>query len=401
MSGRLLSLSLLVPLIALACADESPTLEGGTESESESGSSGDGDGDGDATPGDGDGNPGDGDGTPGDGDGTPGDGDGDGDGSPGDGDGSPMLPMLPLCGTEPPMGAQLAPELPTYGGICPDLETGTEVTFASGGGDRSFIFVAPTDLQEDEVLPVMVMFHWLGGDANGFYEKAEVQYAADYYRFIALIPNGRDIDQFIPFKWPFSIADLDAFMEEDFQLFDDLLACAAEQYNVDKECVSAIGVSAGALFSAQLAGRHGDRLASFLSLSGGVGGFVKNWAPGGNKMPALVLWGGPQDFCIAIDFQVGSLDLEQELEANGHPIVECIHNCTHGTPPLEIPPETPDKPLFGMAWEFMLAHPYWLEDGYSPYSEFPELPSPWPEWCAYGAGNAMIRQGMCGPSECQ
>jgi hypothetical protein len=52
----------------------------------------------------------------------------------------------------------------------------------------------------------------------------------------------------------------------------------------------------------------------------------------------------------------------------------------------------------------MLAHPYWLEDGYSPYAEFPEypeLPSPWPDWCAMGAGNAIERVGVCGGSECQ
>ena len=81
-----------------------------------------------------------------------------------------------------------------------------------------------------------------------------------------------------------------------------------------------------------------------------------------------------------------------------HPVVECIHNCTHATPPLA-PPE--GYPTYAMAWEFMLAHPYWLEDGYSPYGEFPSMPSPFPEWCAYGANNAVERMGMCGGSECQ
>ena len=45
------------------------------------------------------------------------------------------------------------------------------------------------------------------------------------------------------------------------------------------------------MFSAMLASRHGHRLSSFLSLSGGVGGLVKPWQAGGNIMPALVLWG--------------------------------------------------------------------------------------------------------------
>ena len=399
----------------LACADDGGTIGDSSETGSSEGgesstetstgtASGDGDGDPATASGDGDGD----DPTTGDGDGDPtsatGDGDGDdpstGDGD-GDGDGDPLPPpMLPLCGTPPPEGAELAPPLPTYGGTCPILDTGETYTLATGGGDRSFIFVAPTDLQEDEVLPVMFMFHWLGADANAFYDRAEVQYAADYYRFIAVIPNGRDIDQLVPFRWPFAVSDLDFLMEQDFQMFDDLLACVAEQYAVDKECVSAMGVSAGAMFSAMLASRHGHRLSSFISLSGGVGGLVKPWQAGGNIMPALVLWGGPEDFCIAIDFEVGSQTLEAELESEGHPVLECIHNCTHATPPFEPPVDQPELPTFAPAWEFMQAHPFWLEDGYSPYDDFDGLPAPWPDWCAMGAGNAEIRVGECSGSEC-
>jgi len=392
--------------LALACADDDPAAEvGGSETTAETGDGDPGDGDpGDGDPGDGDGDPGDGDGDPGDGDPGDGDGDpGDGDGEPGDGDGDGdgEPPRLPLCGTPPPEFAELAPPLPTYGGICPDLETGMQHTITTSGGERSFIFVAPTDLQEGEVLPVMFMFHWLGASANSFYNKAEVQYAADYYRFIAIIPNGRDVEQLVPFKWPFAISDLDFLMQQDFDMVDDLLACTAEQYNVDKECISAMGVSAGAMFTSMLASRHGDNLASFISLSGGVGGLVKPWQAGGNVMPAMVLWGGRDDFCIAIDFATASKQLEMDLENNGHPVLECIHNCTHATPPFEPPLDQPDLPTFAPAWEFMLAHPYWLDDGYSPYADYPALPSPWPDWCAMGAGNAVERVGPCGGSECQ
>ncbi|MFV8748974.1 hypothetical protein ACNOYE_00325 [Nannocystaceae bacterium ST9] len=317
----------------------------------------------------------------------------------GDGDGDP--PMLPLCGTEPPEGAELAPPLPTYAGTCPILEPGELNLIDTGGGERSFILVVPSDLAEGEVLPVMAMFHWLGADANSFYERAEVQAAVDYYRFIAIIPNGRDIDDFVPFRWPFAVSDLDFLMDQDFDFFDDMLACVAEQFDVDKECVSAMGVSAGAMFSSMLASRHGDRLASYISLSGGVGGLIKPWQTGGNVMPAMVLWGGRQDFCIAIDFAVASKQLEMDLEAAGHPVVECIHNCTHATPPFEPPIDQPDLPTFAPTWEFMLAHPYWLEDGYSPYSEFDSMPAPWPEWCAFGANHAVERVGECMGSECQ
>src|SRR5690606_4236271 len=113
-----------------------------------------------------------------------------------------------------------------------------------------------------EVYPVMFMYHWLGGDARDFYGRAEAQDAVDHYRFIAIIPEGRDNTTGVPFRWPFSIVDDEGLFEEEFAYHDDLLACVAEQFAVDKECVSSMGVSAGALFSAQLAGRHGEHLSS-------------------------------------------------------------------------------------------------------------------------------------------
>lgn len=285
--------------------------------------------------------------------------------------------------------------------MCPVLETdGTATVMNTGGGDREFIVVVPSDLQEGEQLPVIVLYHWLGASAQGFYDRAEAQAAADHYRFIALIPEGREIEDLVPFRWPFAVSDLDLLMEQDFQFFDDMLACAHEQFGVDKECVSVMGVSAGAMFSSMIASRHGSRVASLISLSGGVGGLIKPWQAADHVMPAMVLWGGRQDFCIAIDFEVASLQLEQDLEADGHFVMECIHNCSHATPPFE--PEDPGVPTFAPAWEFFLDHPYWLEDGESPYQSLQGgLPDAWPQWCSIGAGNADIRVGECGGSECQ
>ena|GEM_PF-832713 len=315
----------------------------------------------------------------------------------------PDPPTLPLCGTAPPPGATLAPELPTFGGggMCPVLETnGTLNVMNSGGGDREFMVVVPDDWEQGEQLPVIVLYHWLGASAASFYDRAEVQAAADHYRFIALIPEGRELEDLVPFRWPFAVSDLDLLMDQDFQFLDDMLACAHAQFGIDKECVSVMGVSAGAMFSSMIASRHSSRIASLISLSGGVGGLIKPWQAGGHVMPAMVLWGGRQDFCIAIDFEVASLQLEQDLEANGHFVVECIHNCAHATPPFE--PDEAGLPTFAPAWEFFLDHPYWLEDGESPYQSLPEgLPDSWPQWCSIGAGNADIRVGECGGSECQ
>ena len=63
-------------------------------------------------------------------------------------------------------------------------------------------------------------------------------------------------------------------------------------------------------------------------------------------------------------------------------------------------PDLPPSQVQTQWREFMQAHPFWLEDGDSPYDDFDGLPAPWPDWCAMGAGNAEIRVGECSGSEC-
>ena len=314
--------------------------------------------------------------------------------------------MFGRCGDEPPPGATLAPEIPKYGGACPVLETGwaegqmANILPQSVGGqnyDRTFWVIVPDDIQPDENLPVMFMWHWLGGSGQDFYERADAQEAVNAKRFIAVIPDGRNTDQGVLFKWPFSILDSDEQLEAEFQFFDDMLSCVHEQFGVDKDCVGSVGVSAGALFTDQLVGGRGDRLSSFLSLSGGTGGLaVKPFTAPAHKLPALVLWGGPNDFCVAINFQDASHDLEMELVKGGHFVEECIHNCNHSTPPFEVPEGMTD---FAPLWDFLLDHPYWLKPGESPYN-VNGLPPSMPSWCAVGVGNATPPPGVCDKNEC-
>ena len=240
---------------------------------------------------------------------------------------------------------------------------------------------------------MIFLWHWLGGEANGFLTRGEVQNAVNAQRFIAVIPEAKEGTLF---RWPFSVADAQAALDEELVFFDDMLSCVSAEFSVNENCVATAGVSAGALFSAQLASYRGDYLSSFLSLSGGTGGsFIKPWGNPAHKMPAIVLWGGPQDTCIVINFQETSLDLEQQLTAGGHFFLECVHNCTHNEPPF--PPGTSSK--YGPLWEFVFDHPFWLAAGESPYSAS-GIPAGMPEWCGIGAGSATIREGMCAGSAC-
>ena len=95
-----------------------------------------------------------------------------------------------LCSMPPPASAAqpLMPSLPSAG--CPALQPGMN-TMTSTGHGRDFILVVPANLQPAERPPVLFMWHWIGGNANSFLVKGEVQAAADDQRFIAVIPVAR------------------------------------------------------------------------------------------------------------------------------------------------------------------------------------------------------------------
>ncbi|HUJ59154.1 MAG TPA: hypothetical protein VLX92_11700 [Kofleriaceae bacterium] len=316
-----------------------------------------------------------------------------------------------LCDMPPPEGAPqpTPPELPVAG--CPSLAAGMN-TMTSGTVSRQFLLVVPANLQPSEKLPVMFMWYWLGGSADDFLNEGEVQAAADDERFLAVIPVAIGADVLgtsFNTQWPFDITQLPPRMDQEFQFFDDMLACVEQQYNVNQNCVSTAGVSAGALFTDQLTQAKSERLSSFISLSGGVSATViKPWKGATHKLPAIVLWGGDGPpkmdgvkdilgcFGIGMDFSVASHTLEDGLTADGHFFVECIHNCGHVEPPVDPPP---GESKFAGVWEFAWNHPFWLPPGQSPYLQT-GLPDTLPAWCGIGAGGATPRSGGgCPPPE--
>lgn len=317
--------------------------------------------------------------------------------------GPPVMSRDLRCGDTPPAGATLPPPLPTYtGGSCPTLEPGRN-TLTSSGSARELVLVAPSDMRPDERLPVVVMWHHLGGDANSLMSQGEVQRSADELRFIAVIPEKKGdlvVDLFFDefdMVWPYLDQASVERMEEEAVFFDDVIACLAEQYAIDESCISTAGISAGALWSAQLLQLRSERLASAIILSGGVGpattnGFVdvRGWRGAEHRAPVLLAWGGPTDGCGA-DFDRASRNLGAALTEGGHFVQECIHNCGHAAPPID--------PMVGLPvlWRFALDHPYWLEDGESPYLAS-GVPEGTPSWCSPGFGTATMRSGACGDS---
>ncbi len=303
------------------------------------------------------------------------------------------------CHEEPPEGAAPPPELQPYsGGECPQLEVGFN-TLESSGYEREFKIVAPQEIEDGEVLPVIFMWHWLAGTAQRFVDEGDIQKAVDTVRFLAVVPeSGENLSGDL--QWPFMNAGhhLDAY-DEELTFFDDMLTCVHESFEIERNCVASAGVSAGGLWTTQLASQRSEYLSSFVSLAGGVqdgaGVGVRPWEEAERKLPGIVLWGGPDDWCI-IDFEETSELLEDHLQQDGHFFLECVHNCGHTKPPTEPGEGEAEMAAF---WQFVLDHPLWVKEGSSPYTH-EGLPDDMPEWCGIGKGSAEIRQGECEPDQC-
>ncbi|HTQ41498.1 MAG TPA: hypothetical protein VMI75_02000 [Polyangiaceae bacterium] len=309
------------------------------------------------------------------------------------------------CGSTPPSGAPEPPPLPAYsGGTCPALVAGTN-TITSSASARQFILVLPSQYGKGSTppapLPLFVMWHYIGGDAEGMVKNAQAQSSADALNVIIAVPNKKG-DVALPFysgvdfAWPYLTTSSDARVAEEVTFFDDMVTCVSAQYPIDQSCISTVGVSAGALWVSQLAQSRSERLASALVISGGIGPAlpiaqgvvdVRGWNGMPRPIPMAIGWGGPMDQC-GVDFDTASHNLETAVKPGGNFVVECIHNCGHAVPPVD--PTTGLKDLY----QFALDHPYWLPPGASPYLAT-GLPPNTPSWCGIGIGSAVMRTGAC------
>jgi len=236
-------------------------------------------------------------------------------------DGTPPTPTAP-------------PDLPGYsGGDCPDLSEGVH-TIDSQGLDREVSIWLPS---QPKRAPVVFAWHYLGGNPEDFVTWFQIDDWAADHDVVVIAPRSRSLPgvEWDTYSGP-GTADL--------QLFDDLLTCAWEQWEVDLQRVYSTGFSAGALWTANLTQRKSRWLAAAAPLSGGA---VDNqWSPR-DAIPMLVTWGGPTDVYGVFSFEEASYDLLDQLDQGGHFAVQCVHDAGHSIPPVGV----------DYVWDFFAAHP--------------------------------------------
>jgi hypothetical protein len=276
-----------------------------------------------------------------------------------------------LCGEAPPMGAVAPPAPPAYsGGACPALVPGYNTGFVAGGLSREFALIVPSDIDETGTYPLLFAWYHISGNAMDFVDQVGAQALADEARGIIVIPQDSGMFEA---KWPATPLDIGQ-SGVDLAMFDDLYACIAQQYAINTNCVSSLGVSAGGLWTSYLGTQRGQYLASNLTISGGhPSEFVGPWWPWVSQRPfaGLVMWGGPSDV-LGIDFNAASLNLVGDYMGSGHFTLRCEHTGGHG-----IPPAADGDPL-QTALHFIRNHPFWLA-GESPLDM--GLPAYYPSYC--------------------
>lgn len=241
---------------------------------------------------------------------------------------------------------------------CPVLTDGRNEGLMSAGLSRNFEVVLPSAYDDASAWPVVLLFHGYGGTGASLLSGTLLD-AADREGAILIAPDASDRGG----QEAWDVFN-DARTNTDLVLFDDLLTCASNTWNIDPDRVHATGMSNGGLFTTLLLAQRSQTLASAAPLSGGLlGELADDFAP----PPVQVLWGGDTDIAYNVNFTEQAADLIALLQDHGAFVVACEHDQGH----------TLDPDFWPFTLDFLLDHPKGVSP--EPYAE--GLPDSFPEWC--------------------
>jgi predicted esterase len=219
--------------------------------------------------------------------------------------------------------ATLPPVPPAFSGdACPTM-AGDELTFESAGVERTVKILWPA---EPQGAPLWFNWHWLGGNASQAIQYQQLSEISDL-GYIVVVPEARAGEDY---EWAFYKGADDSY---DLTFFDDVLGCMIEQHNIDRKRVYSTGMSAGGLWTTNLAMNRSEYLAAAAPLSGGTEPFQAYDVPE-RDIPMMLTWGGEGDTYGGISFETATLSLRESLEADGHFVLLCEHDKGHDLPPV-------------------------------------------------------------------
>jgi predicted esterase len=136
----------------------------------------------------------------------------------------------------------------------------------------------------------------------------------------------------------------------DYNITDQLFACAVRDHNVDPRQVYVTGCSAGGLFSAAMAAARSNYVAAAAPNSGG---WILPVQFQNDYTPALMtVHGAPGADVVVVDFSVTSNTADTAFKQRGGLVINCNHGAGHCGYTGQAAGLSDDM------WQFFKAHPY-------------------------------------------
>ncbi len=202
---------------------------------------------------------------------------------------------------------------------------------------RSFIVQLPDSYVAGTPSPLAFAWRGLGGTAEGFL-GASLSNAANANDTILVVPQALEKGGQASFD-PFS----DTRRNYDLAFYDDMLTCLQDSFSVEPTRVYTTGMSNGGLMTGMLIAARSSDFAAAAPWSGGM---QIPFSSPHDKIPALVSWGGPNDFAYEQSFDTLANVMIDKLVDEGHFVVSCNHMQEHVVP----------AGGWDWAFEFLLAH---------------------------------------------
>jgi hypothetical protein len=229
------------------------------------------------------------------------------------------------------------PTIPAVAGDCPDFVDGV-ISFMGLGGIR----VAAGPKPSSATAPMVFYWHGTLSSAGEYVGMAGAVAAG-------VTGEGGILVAFDGTTGGDLLSGTSIFGAGDFEIADQLVACAVQNHNVDPRRIYATGCSAGGLFSTAMAAKRSSYLAAAAPNSGGLTvpvPFENDYTP-----PLMTIHGAPGSDVVFIDFSNSSATADEAFKGRGGFVINCNHGGGH----------CGGGGLAGDIWEFFKAHPYGVD----------------------------------------
>ncbi len=215
---------------------------------------------------------------------------------------------------------------------CPAIAAGNN-TLKSAERNRDFQVYLPASGTPTEAVPLVVLYHGVGGSPGGIITDTAYDKLLGTNNFILVAPKSdRDGsgNPVLQTEWYYGspLFDLD---NPDLVYFDDLVKCLSASYKIDANRIYVTGMSGGGLMSTFLGLHRSKTIAAAAPFSGGYLQTLP-WAGDEKATPFMVVWGGASDSAFSQNFDTLAKALIAKLLTDKHYVIGCNHGTGHKWP---------------------------------------------------------------------